>query len=168
MKNPTIILAALRAVLLPLAMGMAAPTVLAHGDAAHGPSISSEEHAFGKQGDPKKATRIIAIDMNDMMRFVPADITVKQGETIRFVVANKGKLMHEMVLGTMEALKQHGEMMRKHPGMEHDEPFMAHVAPGRKEDMVWHFTQAGEFHYACLVPGHFEAGMAGKIKVVKE
>src|SRR5690606_38022585 len=131
-------------------------------------AISPEEHAFGKQGDPNKATRTIAIDMNDMMRFVPADITVRQGETIRFVIANQGKLMHEMVIGTMEGLKQHGEMMKKHPGMEHEEPFMTHVAPGKKEDMVWHFNRAGEFHYACLVPGHFEAGMVGKIKVVKK
>jgi uncharacterized cupredoxin-like copper-binding protein len=66
----------------------------------------------------------------------------------------------------MEELKAHGELMKKHPGMEHDEPYMAHVSSGKKEEMVWHFTKAGEFHYACLVPGHFEAGMIGKITVV--
>jgi len=86
---------------------------------------------------------------------------------VRFVVANKGKLMHEMVIGTMDELKKHGELMKKHPTMEHDEPYMSHVAPGKKEDLVWQFTKAGEFYYACLIPGHFEAGMIGKIKVVK-
>jgi uncharacterized cupredoxin-like copper-binding protein len=129
--------------------------------------ISTEEHAFGKQGDPARATRTIAIDMTDMMRFKPAHIKVKQGETIRFIVKNKGKMMHEMVIGTMEELKAHGEMMKKHPGMEHDEPYMSHISPGKKQDLVWQFTQPGEFHFACLVPGHFEAGMVGKITVTK-
>ena len=105
--------------------------------------------------------------MADTMRFGPSDITVKEGETVKFVVANKGQMMHEMVIGTMDELKAHGELMKKHPGMEHDEPYMAHVSPGKKEEMVWQFTKAGEFYYACLVPGHFEAGMIGKIKVTK-
>jgi uncharacterized cupredoxin-like copper-binding protein len=106
--------------------------------------------------------------MHDTMRFGPADINVKQGETIRFVIKNKGKVLHEMVLGTMDELREHGEMMKKHPGMEHDEPYMAHVNPGGREEMIWQFTEAGEFHYACLIPGHFEAGMVGEIKVGKD
>lgn len=143
----------------------------AHGAAGHDKPhamapISPEETAFGKQGDPKKVTRTITIDMLDTMRFGPADLRIKQGETIRFVVRNKGKMMHEMVLGTMEELKEHGAMMQKHPDMEHDEPHMTHVGPGKKENMIWHFTKTGEFHYACLLPGHFEAGMVGRITVV--
>lgn len=129
--------------------------------------ISTDEHAFGKQGDPKKVTRTIAVDMADTMRFGPGNITVKEGETIKFVVTNKGKMMHEMVIGTMAELKEHGELMKKHPGMEHDEPYMSHVSPGKKEEMVWQFTKAGEFYFACLIPGHFEAGMIGKITVRK-
>jgi uncharacterized cupredoxin-like copper-binding protein len=85
---------------------------------------------------------------------------------VRFVPVNKGQVMHEMVLGTMDDLKKHAELMRKHPGMEHDEPHMAHVAPGKSGEMGWQFTQAGEFHYGCLIPGHFEAGMIGKVKVI--
>lgn len=130
-------------------------------------SFTSEAHAFGLQGNPKKVNRTIAVDMTDMMRFFPADITLKQGETVRFLITNKGKRLHEMVLGTLKELKTHGELMKKFPGMEHDEPYMTHVRPGRKAHMVWQFTQAGEFFYACLIPGHFEAGMVGKIKVVK-
>ena len=134
-----------------------------HDTMAH--STSTEEKAFGREGDPKKFTRTINVDMSDAMRFTPADLTVKQGETIRFRVKNSGKTMHEMVLGTMQDLKAHADMMRKHPGMEHDEPYMAHVAPGKTETIVWHFTKDGEFHYGCLVPGHLEAGMLGRIKV---
>lgn len=153
-------------------LSLTASVAIAHGDAEHkkpkaNTPISTEEHAFGKQGDPKKSTRTITIDMADTMRFGPAEITVKEGETVKFVVANKGKMMHEMVIGTMDELKEHGELMKKFPGMEHDEPYMSHVSPGKKEEMVWHFTKAGEFYYACLIPGHFEAGMVGKIKVTK-
>lgn len=129
--------------------------------------ISQEEHAFGKQGDPQKATRTIVIDMSDTMRFDPQEITVKEGETIRFVVRNKGRMMHEMVIGTRDALHEHAELMKKFPGMEHDEPYMSHVSPGKQQEMVWQFTKAGEFHYACLIPGHFEAGMIGRINVTK-
>lgn len=157
--------------MLAAALSVIAAPVLSHGDAKHenkasGP-ISTQENAFGREGDPKKATRSISVDMSDQMRFSPAQITVRQGETIRFRVKNSGKVMHEMVLGTMEELKQHAEMMRKHPGMEHDEPYMAHVAPGKTQTMVWQFTKPGEFYYGCLVPGHFEAGMLGKVTVAK-
>ena len=128
-------------------------------------SISTEETSFGREGDPKKVSRTVNVEMSDKMRFTPAEVAVKQGETIRFRVKNSGQQMHEMVLGTMDDLKEHSEMMKKNPGMEHGDPYMAHVAPGKTETMVWQFTKAGEFHYGCLVPGHFEAGMIGRVRV---
>lgn len=160
----------LSSVLLAAMIAMTGVSAFAHTGEKHDSTkkdaeISTEEKAFGRQGDPKKVTRTITMDMSDMMRFNPSEINVKQGDTIKFVVTNSGKIMHEMVLGTMAELKEHGEMMKMHPGMEHDEPYMTHVAPGKKEEMVWQFTQPGEFNYACLIAGHFEAGMAGKIKV---
>jgi uncharacterized cupredoxin-like copper-binding protein len=152
--------------LLVLALGAPA---MAHDAAQHARkaprAVSAEETSFGREGDPKKVTRTINVDMSDAMRFRPAELRVRQGETIRFRVKNSGKVMHEMVLGTMQDLKAHAEMMRKHPTMEHDEPHMAHVASGKTETMVWQFTNPGEFHYGCLVPGHFEAGMVGRIVV---
>ena len=161
-----------RALALSLMAFAAVQSALAHTGSDHPKSrtktpVSAEEHPFGRQGDPKKVTRTIVIDMTDDMRFSPSEITVKQGETVRFVVANKGKMLHEMVLGTMDELKAHGELMKKFPGMEHDEPYMTHVRAGRKDRMVWQFTQPGEFYFACLIPGHFEAGMFGKITVTK-
>ena len=124
-----------------------------------------EDTAFGREGDPAKAVRTIRVDMADSMRFTPADITVKRGETVKLLATNKGQLLHEMVLGTAEELKHHAEMMKKFPGMEHDEPHMTHVKPGKSGEIVWQFTNAGEFQFACLVPGHFEAGMVGKVSV---
>jgi uncharacterized cupredoxin-like copper-binding protein len=93
------------------------------------------------------------------------DMVVNKGDTVRFVVRNDGKVMHEMVIGTMKELKEHAELMRKFPDMEHDEPYMAHVAPGKTGEIMWQFTRAGEFYYACLLPGHMEAGMIAKITV---
>ena len=127
----------------------------------------AEETPFGKAADPAKAARTIRVDMADTMRYTPAEITVRRGDTVRFVVSNSGKVMHEMVLGTKEELARHAEQMKKHPGMEHDEPHMLHVGPGKSGEMGWRFTKAGDYYYGCLVPGHFEAGMVGRIKVTE-
>jgi uncharacterized cupredoxin-like copper-binding protein len=147
----------------------AAPLASAHGEQPHAAKSidysKAEEHPFGRAANPAKAKRTIRLDMTDQMRFEPAEITVKRGDIVRFVPVNKGQVLHEMVLGTLDDLKKHAELMRKHPGMEHDEPHMAHVAPGKTGEMGWQFTKAGEFYYGCLIPGHFETGMIGKVKV---
>ena len=140
-----------------LALTLATTGALAH-DAAH-------ELPFGRPGIASDATRTIAVSMSDAMRFEPAEIHVRPGETVRFVVSNTGRLRHEFVLGTMRELREHAEAMRKFPGMEHHEPHMATVAPGGKATLVWRFTKPGTFHYACLEPGLLEAGMAGRIVV---
>jgi uncharacterized cupredoxin-like copper-binding protein len=124
-----------------------------------------EQKAFGIAGDPRHISRTIAMNMTDDMRFFPATIEVKRGETVRFAIRNRGKLMHEMVIGTIDELKEHASLMKKFPEMEHDEPYMAHVQPGKSEDIVWNFNRAGEFNYGCLIAGHFEAGMVGKVIV---
>jgi len=151
------------------------PPALAHGDApatrssagkAPVAAADAEQQPFGIAGDQKRVDRTIPIRMSDSMRFSPSSLSVKLGETIRFVLRNDGKLMHEMVIGTPADLAAHAELMRKHPGMEHDEPHMAHVPPGRVGVLVWRFNRAGSFEFACLVAGHFEAGMKGKIRVV--
>jgi uncharacterized cupredoxin-like copper-binding protein len=120
---------------------------------------------IGKPGDPGKVTRDVDVEMNDAMRFKPASIQVKRGETIRFIVRNTGKLKHEMVLGTIKELKEHAELMRKFPEMEHADPNQVSVEPGKTGELVWQFDRAGTFDFACLVPGHFEAGMVGKVRV---
>jgi uncharacterized cupredoxin-like copper-binding protein len=150
---------------------VASGTVAAHGDTAVHAAPKTfdaarvESTPFGQEGDPANVTRTIRVAMDDRMRFVPGTISVRKGETVRFVVENKGGVLHEMVLGTPQALREHAALMRKHPGMEHDEPHMAHVKPRATGAIVWQFTQPGEFRFACLVPGHFEAGMHGKVIV---
>lgn len=140
----------------------------AHGDQTHAPSnapIVKEQKPWGIAGDPARVTRTIEIRMSDAMRFKPDRVKVRQGETVRFVHHNGGEVMHEFVLGTRKELQEHAELMRRFPDMEHDEPYMAHVPPGGRREIVWKFNRAGEFDFACLIPGHYEAGMVGHIEV---
>ena len=141
-------------------------TALAHGGNDHH-AKPQQDHAaaLGKPGDPAKVSRTVAIEMSDSMRFTPASITVKRGETIKFVVTNTGKLKHEMVLGSIKELKAHAELMKKFPEMEHDDPNQLAVDAGKTGAMLWQFTKAGTFEFACLQPGHFDAGMRGKVAV---
>lgn len=120
---------------------------------------------FGIAGDPRQVTRTIKLKMDDNMRFTPEALTIKQGETVKLLVTNRGKMLHEIVLGTAQDLSAHAEMMRQHPDMAHEAPQMLHVPAGTHGDIVWRFNQPGEFEFACLIPGHFEAGMKGRISV---
>lgn len=157
--------------LVALAALTAALGALAHGNDEHAGANRRHEASpvvdtpFGRAGDPAKATRTLRMDMSDAMRFTPAVIAVTRGETVKLVATNKGQVMHEMVLGTSDELDKHAARMRTFPGMEHDEPHMTHVKPGRSGEIVWQFTRAGEFRFACLIPGHFEAGMVGRVTV---
>lgn len=153
---------------------LALPAAHAHAPSAHQShhaqaeateQVAAEQKDWGMAGDPKKVQRTIEIRMTDNMRFTPRQLNIRLGETVRLVAVNAGQVLHEIVLGTPQELKAHAEMMKKHPGMEHDEPYMAHVNAGQKGAIVWTFNRAGTFEFACLIPGHFEAGMIGRITV---
>ena len=142
-----------------VALAAAATGAFASGSHAGG----HDESAIGEPGS--KPTRTVNVDMTDTMRFTPATITVKKGETVRLVVRNSGQIKHEMVLGTAEMLKEHYEMMKKMPGMEHADANQVTLAPGASGEIVWRFSKAGTVEFACLQPGHWEAGMKGEVSV---
>ena len=152
-----------------LALLAGAAPAAAHGDAAHAAKdaapVRKEQKPWGIAGDAKNAKRTVRIAMLDTMRFTPDVVHVKLGETVRLVHQNRGKVMHEFVLGTRQELDEHAALMLKFPDMEHDEPYMAHVAPGRTGEIVWEFNRAGTFDFACLIPGHYQAGMVGRVIV---
>lgn len=125
----------------------------------------AHDSAAGKPGDAKKASRTVTVDMVDTMRFNPESISVKKGETVRFVVKNSGKLKHEMVIGSIAELQEHAAMMRKMPEMEHADENAVTVDPGKSGEIIWQFTKAGKVDFACLQPGHYEAGMKGQVAV---
>jgi uncharacterized cupredoxin-like copper-binding protein len=150
-----------------LALVLALPMAQAHGPKPDASPVTKEQKPWGIAGDAHAARRTITVTMSDTMRFSPQRIDVREGETVRFVIRNDGKLLHEFVLGTRQQLDEHAALMAKFPNMEHDEPYMAHVAPGKSGQIVWNFNRAGEFDFACLIAGHYQAGMVGKVMVAK-
>ncbi len=128
-------------------------------------AMNVEQKDWGIAGEAQAVQRTLTIRMSDNMRFTPAHLEVKQGETVRLIVNNSGKLLHELVIGSPQALAEHAEQMLKFPTMEHGSPDMAHVAARKTGEIVWHFNRAGDFAFACLIPGHYQAGMTGTIRV---
>lgn len=149
------------------ALPLLAMPARAHTDKPHakGGPVKKEQKDWGIAGEAKQARRSIEVGMADNMRFTPDRIDVRQGETVKFVARNGGKVLHEFVIGTKKENEAHAAMMVKFPTMEHDEPYMAHVPPGKTGEIVWTFNRAGEFEFACLIAGHYQAGMVGTIAV---
>jgi uncharacterized cupredoxin-like copper-binding protein len=146
----------------------AARTASAHTDKPHAKkptAVKKEQKDWGIGGDAKDVKRTIDCKMLDTMRFRPDRVDAQLGETIRFTASNNGRVLHEFVIGTQQENAAHYELMKKFPNMEHDEPWMAHVAAGGKSEIVWKFNRPGEFQFACLIAGHYEAGMVGRIVV---
>jgi uncharacterized cupredoxin-like copper-binding protein len=151
-----------------LAITFALSPLAAHAGAGHSEELmvfDPTETEFGRYKPKMHVTKTIEIVMSDEMRFSPSVIQVEKGDVIKFVHENPGQMMHEFVLGTSDSLAMHAKMMKKYPGMEHSEPYMTHVAPGKKGEVIWQFSEAGEFSFGCLIPGHFDASMKGKVLV---
>ena len=104
-------------------------------------------------------------DGDGTMKFTPDRLDVKKGEQVRFVLENKGTLPHEFRLAIVEDNDEHAKMMREMPDMKHHEANAVSLAPGKSTEMLWRFTRAGNFEFACLIPGHREAGMHGTVAV---
>ena len=157
MSKPTLVIGA------GLALALLSAAAQATGTGAHGHGAANSE--IGVPGDPKQAVRTVSIVARDDMKYRPATITVRRGETIRLILKNEGAVNHELVLGTQAELKEHAAAMMKNPEMEHDEPNRLSVDPGKSGELVWKFTKAGEVIFGCLHPGHYDGGMVGKIVV---
>ncbi len=159
---------------LVLVLVASASSAIAHGtkakDDGHDMAMEvvKEQKPWGIAGDEDQVSRTIDVSMLDSMEFAPEQLTIKQGETIRFVASNDGQVLHEFVLGTTETNDEHAQMMIKFPGMEHDEPYMTHVNSGQTGEIIWTFNRAGTFAFACLIAGHYQAGMIGDITVTAD
>ena len=139
---------------------------LAH-DAHSGHGVQMTFSA-GEPGDPKRPARVVTIVMTERdgkMLFAPDNLQVKRNEQVRFVLKNKGALEQEFMLATTAENLKHAEDMQKSPHMEHEEPNARRVEPNATGEILWRFTKPGEFEYGCLIPGHREVGMFGKVVV---
>jgi uncharacterized cupredoxin-like copper-binding protein len=163
----------IRTTAIATAMTLLAAIALVAGPGLSGSGQAHEGHehtAFsaGEPGDPKKPARTVKVRMlegSGKMSFEPALIQVRRGEQIRFIVQNDGEEDHEFILATIEDNRKHGELMKKFPEMEHDDPNAKRVLPYASKEVLWKFTKRGEFEFACLIPGHYEKGMFGKVVV---
>lgn len=133
------------------------------------PGSAHDGHfAAGQPGNAKQPARTVKVIMREegkKMLFEPAHIAVRKGEQVRFVLENDGSMAHEFVLATVAENRKHAELMKKYPHMEHDDPNAKRLTPFADGEIVWKFTKAGTFEYACLIPGHREAGMHGTVTV---
>ena len=157
------------ALLLAALLGLATlPASADGGHGAHGAHAAKSQAArSGQPGNATKVTRTIQVTLGDDMRFVPARIDVRAGETIRFELRNTGQVDHEMVLGELDELKAHARQMQSTPGMSHSEPNQVLLKPGQSGALVWRFMRTGTVDFACTVPGHLEAGMVGQVRVTR-
>ncbi|WP_339488341.1 cupredoxin domain-containing protein [Pseudomonas sp. EL_65y_Pfl2_R95] len=137
----------------------------AHDNETKSPHAQAQQMPWGIAGEAGQVGRSIELRMGDDMRFSPSTLNIKKGETVRLVLHNDGKLLHEYVLGTQKTLEEHAQMMLKHPNMEHHAAYMTHVQPGQTGEIIWTFNQTGRFDFACLIAGHYQAGMVGSIQV---
>ena len=139
---------------------------LAHGDEEHG--AGAETFAAGEPADPKQPFRVVELAMTEgdgTMAFSPATVEVKKNEQIKFIIKNTGSLDHEFMLDSTEHNAKHKIAMEKNPEMEHDDPNGIRLQSSKSGEIFWKFSKGGTFEFACLIPGHYEAGMHGKVVV---
>jgi uncharacterized cupredoxin-like copper-binding protein len=152
-----------------ISIATAAHAAWAHGEKSRdqdaAPSVAPRDVSFGQPGVTRDVTQAVSIHMSDAMRFTPDSLAFRQRETVRLHIINDGRLPHEFVLGTQREIDEHAQMMLRMPTMVHTDASSVRVAPGKSADIVWKFSQPGKFLYACLVPGHKEAGMHGIVTV---
>jgi uncharacterized cupredoxin-like copper-binding protein len=153
-------------VMTALSLSAAAMADASHHQAGH--HHDDERFLAGEPGDPLQPARIVLITMNEAdgkMMFMPEEVSVKRGEQVKFMLRNSGELDHEFILATMAENLKHVEAMKKNPDMEHDGPNGKRLVPKGTGEILWRFSNAGEFEFSCLIPGHREGGMIGKIVV---
>lgn len=152
-------------IVLTATLFLSAPAWAGEGPAGH---RHDALYSAGEPGDPSQPARIVEVAMGEAdgkMLFTPGKIEATKGEQLKFVLRNNGELEHEFVLATTADNLKHAEAMKKHPDMEHDDPNGQRLIAKQTGEIVWKFTNAGEFEYACLIPGHREAGMIGAVLV---
>ena len=151
-------------------LGNAAPHEHGHEDGGAHQHLQEQAPAPGAApasgSTESAAARTIVIDMNDSLRFTPAQWEATEGEALRLVVINSGKARHELVIGQDKELAEHAKQMREAAhGHHHPMDNAVSVEPGQAAVLLWTFKTAGTWGTACFEPGHYEGGMAGQITV---
>ncbi|MGB3471429.1 MAG: cupredoxin family protein [Erythrobacter sp.] len=150
---------------------LAAPALASgtHLGAFNSPVLHPDSLPIGYPGAPVLIDRTIRVSMldasDDAMVFDIDSIDIANGETIRFVLTNDGSRPHEFVMATPDEIAHHRAAMGDLPDMKHEAGYAARVDPGETRTLIWKFANDGAFAFACLIPGHYEAGMHGRLTV---
>ena len=124
--------------------------------------------AAGEPGDPGTPSRNVTVAMTDdsgVMAFHTSLRLVNRNEQIRFTVTNRGSIEHEFIIDSAERNAEHKAAMARDPHMMPSSKNGVRLGPGKSGELLWKFSKAGTFEYACLIPGHYEAGMHGTLTV---
>jgi uncharacterized cupredoxin-like copper-binding protein len=143
-----------------------AATLLASAAFAH----DHGHHSFhaGEPGDakrPARAVEVTATDEGGHMTFSPDRFDLARGQQVRFEIRNAGALSHEFVIGDRQENAEHAKMMAEMPDMKHNDPNAVTIPAGKSASLLWRFSKAGVFEFACLIAGHYESGMHGVVIV---
>ena len=136
------------------------------GDHSHGHAEMMTAGMTGKKAKVSRTVEVIMLEKEDgSMVFEPTALSFKKGETVRLLLTNKGQTDHEFVMDSHEGNQKHKKAMEKYPDMEHADPNAIRLEPGKTGEIIWTFANPGSFEFACLIPGHYEAGMKGELTV---
>ncbi len=141
-----------------------------HAEDGHAEDGHSEEaFTFGEPAEASEADRTIEVIAQDDFTFSPSAIDISAGETITFVVSNRGNLPHDFTLGDAKTQDTHdaemAEMMASGQMMAHDDANAVVLEPGETKELTWRFSEEGTFLIGCHQPGHYAAGMKATIDV---
>jgi len=145
------------------ALTLAAPTATLAGP-------GHKKFAFGMPGKAQQVTRTVRLQASDV-KFDLKKLDFRVGETVKFIIVNKGEGDHELTIGdaaTQLAHRKEMEKVMEKGGMSHHghgHPNATYLKPGKTRTLIWKFTKSGSFEFGCNIPGHYEAGMKGKIVV---
>ncbi len=153
-----------------LASGSVAQAANALGKQPHTQAYDLSDHqSIGKPGDEASVKETITISVSESatggMDFEPNAIPIEHGSVVRFIIKNTGLIDHEFFLGSFKEIEEHRQWMREHPSMEHADPNAVKIPSGQTAELIWEFSEITNLEFACLLPGHREAGMWGVILV---
>jgi uncharacterized cupredoxin-like copper-binding protein len=155
-------------IMLPAALAAMLASSVALAEAGH----KGGHYSFGEPGKESEVTRTVEVvaDDRDGMKFIMDVGSIRQGETIKFVVTNKGTGEHEFTVGDTASQRAHAKLMAKNPDMKHEgDPSAVHIPPGETKELIWKFNKPIQGHvvFACQMPGHYDVGMVHKAKLEK-
>ena len=131
-----------------------------------GGSTPSPSVAASSSPAASTAAQRIEVNLTDAFAMKPAEMTVKAGQPVTFVVTNTGVIEHEFYLGD-EAMQAEQEQEMQSGEMVHDKANGVSLKPGEMKEFTYTFNNVGQTLAGCHFAGHYAAGMKATISVTE-